>query len=101
MPETNKPREMTLPAIRKRFDSGAWDHYDCMWLYTKAEQHAELLEVLKTALLWEMDYRLINNLGKKGPDWTERGLAAIRKALTPAERAALLDELMKRDDAQK
>jgi hypothetical protein len=46
MPETEKPREMTLPAIRKRFDYGSWDHYDCMWLYAKAEQHAELLVAL-------------------------------------------------------
>jgi hypothetical protein len=44
-----KPREMTLAAIRKRFDSGAWDHADCEWLYTKAEQHAEMAELLLQA----------------------------------------------------
>lgn len=49
MPETNKPREMTLPAIRKRFDYGSWDHADCTWLYTKADQHAELLEACEAA----------------------------------------------------
>lgn len=40
----------------------------------------EMYEVLATALLWEMDYRLRNNLGKQGPDWVERGLAALKKA---------------------
>jgi hypothetical protein len=47
MPEINKPREMTLPAIRKRFDYGSWDHADCTWLYTRAEQHAEMLGALE------------------------------------------------------
>lgn len=40
----------------------------------------ELLAVLETALVWEMDYRILNNLGKRGPDWVVRGLAAVAKA---------------------
>jgi hypothetical protein len=35
-PETNKSREMTLPAICKRFDYGSWDHADLAYLYKRA-----------------------------------------------------------------
>ena len=66
MSETEKPREMTLPAIRKRFDYGFWDSADCLWLYTKAAQHAELLEALialeevvadlRAGRTWSRDY---------------------------------------------
>ena len=44
------PREMTLPAIRKRFDCGRWDHTDLLWLYGRAEQYAEMLAALEDAL---------------------------------------------------
>jgi hypothetical protein len=59
MPETPKPREMTLAAIRNRFDGGGWDSADCKWLYAKAEQHAELLE---TVIAYRLHHKLLLNV---------------------------------------
>ena len=39
-------REMSLAAIRKRFEAGSWDSKDCQWLYAKAEQHAGMRRAL-------------------------------------------------------
>lgn len=38
---TDKPREMTLGAIRKRFEAGSWDHADLQWMYERAEAKGE------------------------------------------------------------
>lgn len=32
------PREMTLEAIRKRFDNAEWDHADVDWFYKRAQR---------------------------------------------------------------
>lgn len=67
-----KPREMTLPAIRQRFEAGSWDYKDCNWLYARAERWEEMLEALE---------RLVGNLGTGAELWAkERAVAAIRKA---------------------
>ncbi|MBV9180214.1 MAG: hypothetical protein JO356_02795 [Acidobacteria bacterium] len=46
---TEKPREMTLPAIRKRLDLGSWDSADFDWLCRKAKEHADMAKVLHAA----------------------------------------------------
>ena len=79
--ETTDIREMTLPAILKRFDCGAWDHADYAWLSVKASQHAELLETLECAetlliLLGEE----IASLGCNASKVLPRVQAAIREA---------------------
>lgn len=78
---TTAIREMTLPAIRKRFEYGAWDGADCQWLYAKATQHAELLETLECAeTLLILLSEEIASLGCNASKVLPRVQAAIREA---------------------
>jgi hypothetical protein len=40
-------REMTVSAIRRRFDGGSWDHADLEYLYRRAEAANQLGEAIR------------------------------------------------------
>ena len=76
----NKPREMTLAAIRKRFDVGSWDHADLVWLYKKADDTAELLEVLERAATFIGECLIDNELGEDVQPLHDEMMRVIRNA---------------------
>jgi hypothetical protein len=88
MPETPKPREMTLPAIRKRFDYGSWDHYDCLWLYSKAEQHAHLLSALDELASAVQDGQRRHNAGDPHAIASSMISATLKQAVEAIRKAS-------------